>query len=76
MELNLHQMGLTSQVSAPEKLASSGDPLPTKRQLRNRPDNPQDFLVYAQTNLITSCLPRAGQPLTTFSSCRLQDDDK
>ena len=24
-ELNLHQMGLTSQVSAPENLASSGD---------------------------------------------------
>ena len=29
MELNLHQMGFSSQVSAPEKLASSGDPLST-----------------------------------------------
>jgi len=29
-ELNLHKMGLTSQVSAPENLASSGDQLPTK----------------------------------------------
>ena len=29
VELNLHQMGLTPQVSAPENLASSGDQLPT-----------------------------------------------
>ena len=59
MELNLHQMGLTSQVSAPENLASSGNLLPTKvAYILNWPDslNNKFILIPCNTeNIIPVC---------------------
>ena len=58
-ELNLHQMGLTSQVSAPENLASSGNLLPTKvAYILNWPDslNNKFILIPCNTeNIIPVC---------------------
>ena len=69
-ELNLHQMGLTSQVSAPENLASSGDqhakqvvfkavdlPTPSSPSPAGLPPS------IARTPLHISRLSRTGQPL-------------